>query len=433
LFGTYIGGSGGTPGLAESGNAIAVDTSGNVYVAGATSSINFPTTTGAYQTTLTNGGAEDHGFAWKLNKSRQVVYSTYLAGMNMDVVNGMAVDPVGNAYLVGTTSSTDFPGVRAFQSAITGTTNGFLLKLNPAGSGLIFGSFLGGSSSDAANCVAVDARQNIVIGGLAQSSDFPLLNAAQSYSNGPFSGFATRVVSGWYPILFSNGFFQSDTWHDNGYDGSAWTLSSTWFGQTGDIPIVGDWTNSGIMKIGVFRNGSWILDSNGNGHYDAGDRVFTFGQAGDIPIVGDWDGTGTLKAGLVRKGTFILDLSGHMSGVLTGKQDLSFAFGLSTDMPIVGDWGSTGVTKVGVFRNGTWYLDTNGDHAYGAGDQSAFVYGMGGDTPVVGDWDGSGTVKVGVIRGGNWMLNTTGNYQYRQGIDTQFSFGNSTFTFLMGR
>ena len=340
LFGTFIGGSGGTPGLEECGNAVAVDSSGNLYVAGGTSSIDFPTTAGAYQRTLTNGGAEDHGFAWKINSSKsQLTYSTYLAGMNMDVVNGLAVDPVGNAYLVGSTSSTDFPIVRAFQAAITGITNAFLVKLNPTGSGLIFGSFLGGTNADTANGVAVDSKQNIILGGVAGSADFPLLNAAQSYSNAPLSGFVTRVVSGWYPITFANGQWSLDTWRDSGYDGTSWNLTTYSFGQTGDKPIVGDWNNSGATKIGVFRNGLWILDSNGNGKVDAADRQFTFGQAGDVPIVGDWDGTGYLKAGIFRGGYWILDLSGHMSGVATGKQDLTFYFGNAGDIPIFGDWG----------------------------------------------------------------------------------------------
>jgi len=272
----------------------------------------------------------------------------------------------------------------------------------------------------------------VIVGGLTQSSDFPLQNAAQSYSNGPSSGFATRVVPGWYPITFSNGYWYMDLWHDAGTDGSAWTLTTTCFGQTGDLPVIGDWTRSGSTAIGVFRNGLWILDSNRNGRIDAADRQFTFGMAGDIPIVGDWDGTGTIKAGLFRRGIFILDLSGHLSGVATGKSDVSFYFGVSTDIPVVGDWGSTGVSKIGVFRAGTWYLDVNNSHVWDSGDQS-FGYGLSGDVPVVGDWDGSGTPKVGVSRGGNWMLNITGDRQYRPGIDTQFYYGSSGLSYLMGR
>jgi hypothetical protein len=408
-----------------------VDSFSNVYVGGATSSIDFPTSAGGYQRTLTNGGAEDHGFVWKLNASKQIVYSTYLAGMNMDVINGIAADPAGNAYVVGSTSSTDFPGVRAFQSALLGLTSAFILKLNSAGSALIFGSFLGGTSSDCANAIAVDSKQNIVIGGLAQSSDFPLRNAAQSYSNGPFSGFVTRVVSGWYPITFLNGGWYSDIWHDAGWDGTSWTLSVSSFGQAGDVPIVGDWTKSGSTKLGVFRNGLWILDSNGNGRIDSSDRQFTFGQAGDIPIVGDWDGSGTIKAGLFRRGYWILDLSGHMSGVATGKQDVTFYFGLGTDVPVVGDWGSTGVTKIGTFRNGSWFLDASNDHSYDAGDYY-YSYGQAGDIPIVGDWDGSGTPKIGVSRSGYWMLNISGTGQYIGGVDITFYDGAAGYSFLMG-
>jgi hypothetical protein len=431
LFSTYIGGSGGTPGLAESGNAVAVDIAGNLYVAGVTSSIDFPTSSGAYQKTVTNGGANPHGFAWKVNPARQVVYSTYISGLNADVVNGMAVDASGAAYLVGSTSSTDFPGVRPFQAAITGLTNGFVVKLNSTGSGLIYGGFLGGSSTDAANAVAVDSKQNAVIVGLAQSADFPLVNPAQAYSNGPYAGFVTRVVSGWYPVAFQNGAWYLDLWHDAGYDGTSWTMVNKTFGQTGDIPIVGDWTKNGSAQIGIFRNGLWILDTNGNGYIDAADRQFNWGQAGDIPIVGDWDGTGTLKAGLFRRGQFLLDVSGHMSGIATGKQDLSFYFGLPTDVPIAGDWGTTGVSKVGVFRSGTWYLDTNNSHTWDAGDQM-FTYGTAGDVPLVGDWDGSGTMKVGICRAGQWILNLSGDHQMRTGYDTQFFYGNSTFAFTTG-
>ncbi len=432
LFGTFIGGSGGTAGLEEIGNAVAVDPSGNVYVAGVTSSSNFPTTAGAYQQTLNNAGAEDHGFAWKINSGKtQIIYSTYLAGTNMDLVNGLAVDPAGNAYLVGSTSSTNFPIVRAFQAAITGLTSGFILKLNPTGSGLIYGSYLGGSASDSANGVAVDSRQNVVIGGVSSSGDFPLQNAAQSYSEAPLSGFVTRVVSGWYPITFSSGLWNFDVCHDAGFDGASSTQTYTYYGEATDVPIVGDWNGTGATKIGVFRNGTWILNMNGTGKNSSSDRQFTFGQAGDIPIVGDWDGTGFLKAGLFRKGLFILDLSGHMSGVPTGKQDLSFTFGLSTDIPVAGDWGSTGVTKIGVFRSGTWMLDTNNDHTWDAGDQT-FYYGQAGDIPVVGDWDGSGTVKIGISRAGGWTLNIEGGGQYQTGVDGTFYYGNSTDTFLVG-
>lgn len=433
LFSTFIGGSGGTAGLSECGNGVAVDVAGNVYVAGVTSSIDFPTTAGAFERTLTNGGAEDHGFVWKIKADKsQILYSTYLAGLNLDLIKGLAVDPAGNAYLTGSTSSADFPGVRAFQPAITGTTNAFLAKLNASGSGLIFSSFLGGSNSDSGTSIAVDSRQTVLIGGLASSSDFPVLNAAQSYSRGTYSGFITRIVCGWYPVAFLNGSLYGDIWHDGGSNGVAWDGAIWSFGQTGDLPILGDWTGVGSTRIGVFRNGLWILDSNGNGYADAGDRQFTFGQAGDLPIVGDWNGSGTIKAGLFRHGTFILDLSGHLSGIPTGQPDLVFNYGNDGDVPVAADWGNTGITKIGIFRNGMWVLDTNNSHSSDPTD-AVYYYGLAGDTPLVGDWNGSGTPKIGICRKGLWILNIAGDNQFHAGVDLQFYFSNSLYTgFLIG-
>jgi hypothetical protein len=76
---------------------------------------------------------------------------------------------------------------------------------------------------------------------------------------------------------------------------------------------------SGTKGIGIFRNGTWILDTNGNGVPDGSDKTVAFGQAGDVPVVGDWRGTGRIALGLFRQGTFILDLSGHLSGIPTGR------------------------------------------------------------------------------------------------------------------
>ena len=134
-----------------------------------------------------------------------------------------------------------------------------------------------------------------------------------------------------------------------------------------------------------------------------------FGQAGDIPVVGDWRGTGHIALGLFRQGTFILDLGGHLSGVPTGLKDAKYSFGQGGDIPIVADWSGTGTTKVGVFRNGLWLVDYNGDRVFNGLDRS-FVYGQAGDIPVVGDWDSSGNPpKIGIYRAGLWVLDYDGD------------------------
>ena len=75
------------------------------------------------------------------------------------------------------------------------------------------------------------------------------------------------------------------------------------FGQAGDIPVVGDWTGDGIEKIGVYRNGTWYLDTNNNHRLDAGDRVVELGQPGDLPVVGNFNGNGRAAIGVYRAGT----------------------------------------------------------------------------------------------------------------------------------
>jgi hypothetical protein len=115
------------------------------------------------------------------------------------------------------------------------------------------------------------------------------------------------------------------------------------FGQTGDIPVVGDWNNDGFDEIGVFRivngQGRWYLDLNGNGVWEPGlDAVYTnFGQAGDIPVVGKWNGDSLDKIGVFRNGIWYLDLQGNMTweGVSV---DRRYLFGLAEDIPVVGRW-----------------------------------------------------------------------------------------------
>ena len=72
--------------------------------------------------------------------------------------------------------------------------------------------------------------------------------------------------------------------------------------------MTGDWTGDGRMRVGVFRNGIWTFDTNGNGVYDAVDTTATFGGAGDKPVTGDWTGTGRTNIGVYRNGDWSLDM-----------------------------------------------------------------------------------------------------------------------------
>jgi hypothetical protein len=210
VYSTYLGGSGG-----DTGNAIAVDTSGNLYVAGRTSSTDFPVTQGAFQTTDHNSTNGANAFITKLNPAGALVYSTYLGGsggaINLmatlamwggDQASGLAIDSSGNAYVTGSTASADFPVTPgAYQTTnhdqdcvgnCIGGYNAFITELNSTGSALVYSTYLGGSGinpgefvgvaefgyGDQASALALDNSGNIYVTGSAVSYDFPVTAGA---------------------------------------------------------------------------------------------------------------------------------------------------------------------------------------------------------------------------------------------------------------
>jgi MYXO-CTERM domain-containing protein len=183
-YSTYLGGSG-----SDNANSIAVDASGSVYVAGLTDSSDFPT---AYAFQSTYGGNGD-AFVAKLNAAGSaLVYATYVGGNMGDQALGLAVDTSGDAYITGTTSSTDFPTYAAFQSSTDGDT-AFVTKLDATGSALVFSSYLGGNGEDVANGIAVDPSGNAYVTGYTSSTNFPIVSAFQSTLAGGVDAFVTEV------------------------------------------------------------------------------------------------------------------------------------------------------------------------------------------------------------------------------------------------
>jgi hypothetical protein len=169
-YSTYLGGSG-----FNWGGGIAVDADGNAYVVGWTDSSNVPTTPGAFQTTF-GGGTRVDTFVTKLNPTGSaLVYSTYLGGNGSDVGRKIAVDGVGNAYVVGQTLSSNFPTTAgAFQTSFGGGySDAFVTKLNPTGSALVYSTYLGGTGEDDGSGISVDADGNAYVAGFTQSADLP--------------------------------------------------------------------------------------------------------------------------------------------------------------------------------------------------------------------------------------------------------------------
>jgi hypothetical protein len=179
LYSTYLGGSG-----LDVGYAIALDSSGNAYVAGSTMSTNFPTVPGAFQTAL---NAPEAAFVTKLNAGGSAfAYSTYLGGSgtgtNPCAACGasIAADSGGNAYVSGLTWEVNFPTTAgAFQTNYAGGFHdAFLTKLNPTGSGLIYSTYVGGKSDDGAVAIKVDSTGNLHVRGNTFSKNFPVTPGA---------------------------------------------------------------------------------------------------------------------------------------------------------------------------------------------------------------------------------------------------------------
>src|SRR5438045_3125710 len=151
-----------------------------------------------------DGGGSD-AFVAKLNASGSaLIYSTYLGGSSSDFAFGIAVDSAGNAYVAGQTGSTDFPTANAGQGKSAGNGDAFVTKLNASGSALIYSTYLGGSSDDDANGIAVDSSGNAYVTGFTFSTDFPTANAIQSkYGGGQTDAYVTKLNASGSALLFS--------------------------------------------------------------------------------------------------------------------------------------------------------------------------------------------------------------------------------------
>jgi uncharacterized protein (TIGR03437 family) len=225
VYGTFWGGLN-----QDSGFGVAVDHNGNAYITGATSSSDLP---GTNPVQSANAGLSDT-FVLKLSADgATVLYATYLGGSQSDFANAIAVDVAGNAYLAGVTNSKDFPiTAGALRTTMTDIGDAFVAKLNPAGTALVYSTYLGGNGVDRANAIAVDAQGHAYVTGQTDSFDLPT------------SGLAT-VRSGSSVFKSTNG-------------GNLWNSSATGYIGTGAQTFVFDPTNPNIVyattPISVFKS-----------------------------------------------------------------------------------------------------------------------------------------------------------------------------------
>ncbi len=239
LYSTYLGGSGD-----DWAQGITIDSSGNAYVTGNTDSIDFPTTSGAFQTTY--GGGFWNAFVSKLNPtafgSASLVYSTYLGGTGYygGLGQGIAVGPSGSVYVVGTTDATNFPTTSsAFQTTFQGSVQDiYVTELNPSLSGpssLVYSTYLGGSSKNDGNGIAVDFSGNIYVAGDTESSDFPTTPSAFQTAIG---GGSNAIVAKLNPSAYGAASLLYSTYLGGNSDGD--TATAIAVDSSGNAYVIGD-------------------------------------------------------------------------------------------------------------------------------------------------------------------------------------------------
>ena len=187
------------------------------------------------------------------------------------------------------------------------------------------------------------------------------------------------------------------------------------FGTPAHIPLAGDWDGDGISTIGTYQQGLWYLGTadgfmrgtmSWNGPLiDVADA--NFGIPGDLPVTGDWNGDGKTKIGVYRQGQWFLDFNGNRKW--DQDTDKAYAnFGMPTDLPVSGDVDGDGISEIGVYHpaTGQWFFDVDKNGAWsGCGaDLCLTQFGSPGDIPVTGDWNGDGVDEVGVYHQGTWYL-----------------------------
>lgn len=270
--------------------------------------------------------------------------------------------------------------------------------------------------------------------------------------------------------MFGHNQYLNVSWNGQSTEAGEWLIRGTdgsvayryLFGTEDAIAVVGDWDGDGTANLGLYVNGQWLLDRNGNGKWDEEDLWADMGNSKDMPVAGDWDGDGkddigifgprwsgdsvaiSLEPGLPadkNPNTFLNvsraknvppEYTASNANVRVMKHrnagdvrvdliDHVFGYGQEGDKSITGDWNGDGIDKIGIYRGGTWYIDVNGNGVFDDGDVTVEGFGNSSSVPIVGDWDGDGVDNIGLFEDGLWAIDTNGDYR----PDTHFTFGQS--------
>jgi hypothetical protein len=398
VYSTYLGGI-----AHDSANGIAVDASGSGWIAGQTSSTDFPT---ANPVQAANGGGDSDAFVAKLNATGSaLVYSTYLGGSGGDDGRGIAVDPSGNGYITGLTTSNNFPTANPLQPTSAGSWEAFVAKLNAAGSALVYSTYLGGNGPDIPYGIAADPSGNAYVTGQTSSTNFPTANAFQNLMAGGSDAFVTKLDVTGSALIYSTylggslgeagGRVAADS------SGNAYVLGQT---VSTDFPTVnpvqamnrGD-EDTFVAKLNAAGSALVFSTYLGGSFWDVGmgiavdaagsAHITGFTQSADFPLVRSFQpfSGGSFKA-------FVSKLSAAGSTLvystyLGGSASLDYGHGIAADSS--GMAHVVGITSATDFPTRHPIQET---HAGGIFD--VFVAKIGSASPPAGDFDFDGKPDV---------------------------------------
>jgi len=283
-YSTYLGGDG-----EDIVHAVATDSTGNVYLAGETTSSNFPVTAGAFQTKRGNspgtifgfeGAFQPNAFVAKLSPAGRILWATYLGGTGADGALGIAVDAAGSPYVFGFTTSPDFPTTPgAYQPTAPLSNRAFVSKFAPDGSSLAYSTFLSGSmlqvgyapggiieSPVSPSAIAVDAMGNAFLGGCSNSSSLPATPGAYSNSGSAFVAKLDASGSKLAFVTYLGGSSNTDIVYGIALDstGNIYAAGTT---DAADFPITAPFAHSGVGAGG--NSGAFLVKLDAAGAHAA--------------------------------------------------------------------------------------------------------------------------------------------------------------------
>ncbi len=467
VYSSYLGGSGD-----DGAASIAIDSGGNAYVTGGSTSSNYPTTPGAFDTSNISLVGLPDAIVTKINPTgTALVYSTYLgAAFNLEAGAAIAVDSSGFAYVGGATNGGFPTKAGSFDTSFNGGSfDGFISKVNTTGTDLVYSTYLGGSDEDYVFSLAIDGSGNAYATGFTPSTNFPVLNAFQPAIGGGFDAYVTKLNTAGSALVYSS--YLGGTGNEGltsaggtelqiaggiAVDGSG-NAYLTGFTDSTDFPVVAAWQparaggfDAFVVKVNAAGSAKVYASYLGGALEERGLGIAVDG-AGDAYVTGftvstnfpttagavrTVPGGNALSDGFVAKlgagpgdtpgiyvpssGAFFLRTSNSPGPAVT-----VFTFGPSAAgfVPLAGDWDGNGTTTIGIYDPVTGAFFLKNSDSNGAAD-IVFNFGAGGAdiVPVVGDWNGDGTDTIGIYG------TTTGAFFLRNtndsgAADVVFNFG----------